>query len=228
MMLKNVSKLKILLILAAIILMLALRFSGVLDYFSLENLSLHREGLLQFVSNHYYLAVFIYLSLSILVVATTLPLAAFSMVLAGVLFGFKWGVLYANIGSTIGACISFFWLRYAFSQTVPGNLKIKLENFSKNIEAYGSFYFLSIHLMSLLPFFLINALAVLANISFFTFFWTTSLGIIPVSILYVYVGQKLGEINSIKEVLTWPIIFAFAFLAVLAILPVLISKIKKQ
>jgi len=211
----------------SLIVLLVMYVSGVLDFFSLANLKSHREVLINFVAKNYFWAVLIYLIATTLIVATTLPLAAFVMILAGVLFGVKWGVIYANLASTLGACISFFWLRYAFGETVPAHLKTRLANFSKNIEQYGSLYFLSMHLMSLLPFFLINALAVLAHISFFNFFWTTSLGIIPVSILYAYVGQRLGEIQAINEVLTMPIICAFITLALIALLPVLLSKFKK-
>lgn len=207
--------------------LVVMQLTGALNFFSLANLKSHRQVLLAFVAAHYFWSVLIYLVLTIVIIATTLPLAAFVMILAGLLFGVKWGVVYANLGATIGACISFFWLRYVFGETVPEHLKLRLASFSRNIEAYGSLYFLSMHLMSLLPFFLINALAVLAHLSFFTFLWTTSLGIIPVSILYAYVGQRLCEINAISEVLTKPIIGAFIVLALIALLPVLISKFKR-
>ncbi len=210
-----------------LIALIIMHFTGFLNIFSLANLKSHREMLVGFVAQHYFWAVAIYLLVTILIIATTLPLAAFVMILAGLLFGLKWGVIYANIGATIGACVSFIWLKYVFGEAVPAHLKLRLANFSKNIEAYGSLYFLSMHLMSLLPFFLINTLAVVAHISFFTFLWTTSIGIIPVSILYAYIGQRLCEINAISEVLTLPIMGAFILLGLIALLPVLVSKFKK-
>ena len=134
----------------SIVFLIVMYFSGVLKFFSLENLKSHREMLVNFVAKNYFWSVLIYLLATILIVATTLPLAAFMMILAGMLFGVKWGAIYINIGLTLGACISFFWLRYAFGETVPAVLKARLVNFSKKIEQYGSFYFLSMHLMSLL------------------------------------------------------------------------------
>lgn len=206
----------------------AIQFSDLLSFFSLENLKNHREYLQRFVVDHYLLSVVIYFLVCISVVATALPLSAFMIVSAGFLFGIKWGLLYSITGATIGAMISFFWLRYLFSRAVPENLKIRLASFSKNIEKYGAFYFLSLHLMSILPFFLINALAVIAHLSLFTFAWTTLVGIIPISVLYAYMGQKLGTISSVQEVLTWPIVMTFFALALLAISPILISKIKNS
>lgn len=223
---KIIKKSLIIMGLAFVAIVIAIHFSDLLNFFSLENLRNHREHLQRFVVDHYFWSVMLYLLVCTTVIATTLPLSAFMIITAGFLFGMPWGLFYSNIGATLGAGISFMWLRYLFSHAVPENLKLRLASFNKKIEKYGSFYFLSLHLMSVLPFFLINALAVIANLSFFTFIWTTVVGIIPISFLYTYMGQKLGEINSVKEILTWPIMISFLVLAFLAILPILISKIK--
>lgn len=226
---KLIKKRQIITIAILIILAIIIRFSGVLDLFSIETLKSHRQELLLFVVNHYWLAVLLYILLFTLVVATTLPLAGFTTVLAGLLFGVSRGVIYANIGATIGAGFSFFILRhFIFGNTVPERFKPKLAQFTKSMERYGALYLLSMHLMSVLPFFVINALAALANVSFFTFIWTTSLGIIPISILYTYMGQRLGEISSISQILTLPVILAFASLAIIAILPVLLANFRKN
>jgi uncharacterized membrane protein YdjX (TVP38/TMEM64 family) len=225
---QKISKKSLIIIgLIVIAIVATIQFSDLLSFFSLENLRNHREYLQRFVVDHYLLSVLIYFLVCITVVATTLPLSAFMIISAGFLFGMKWGLLYSITGATLGALISFIWLRYVFSRAVPENLKLRLVSFNQNIEKYGAFYFLSLHLMSILPFFLINVLAVIANLSFLTFAWTTLIGIIPISILYTYMGQRLGTISSVQEILTWPIILTFLALAFLAILPILISKIKK-
>lgn len=208
--------------------LLVVQYSSLFTFFSIENLKTHREFLQYFVKTHYLLSVFIYLIITTIIVATALPLSAFMMIVAGFLFGIKWGLLYSNIGATLGATFSYGWLHYFFGRTMPDSIKSKLEIFSKKITKYGAFYFLILHLMSLLPFFLINALAVLADIDLFTFIWTTSLGIIPISVLYNYMGYRLGEINTIGEILTTPVILTFLGLALLAVLPIVISKMRKS
>jgi len=212
----------------ALALIIFIYYNNYLNFFSLENLKAHREYLQNFVNNNYLLSVALYLLFCIVIVATTLPLSAFMMILAGFLFGMTLGMIYANIGITIGALISFTWLKFIFGHTVPAGIKEKLDIFSKKIEQYGAFYFLSLHLMSFLPFFLINALAVITNISTFTFVWTSAVGVIPISLLYTYMGQRLGTINSVKEVLTVPVLGALVLLVILAISPILISKIRKK
>ena len=221
-------KLQILLVLTVVTILLVLRFTGILGFFSIENLKHYRMDLLQFVTNHYLLSVLLYILLYILVVATTLPLAAFMTVVGGFLFGMIHGIFYVNIGATIGAVISFLWMRQLFAHTIPTRFKEKLATFNHSIKEHGALYLLGLHLMSLLPFFVINALAVLANTAFFTFVWTTSIGIIPISILYTYMGQRLGTLNSINEVLTVPIMLIFLALALLAILPIIFVKMKQR
>ncbi len=224
-----IKKRQIITIVSLIILAIVIHFSGILDLFSIQMLKSHRQELQLFVANNYLLSVLLYILLFTLIVATTLPLAGFATIMAGLLFGVSRGIIYANIGATLGAGFSFFILRYLiFGDTVPERFQKKLDQFTKSMEHYGALYLLSMHLISVLPFFVINALAVLANVSFFTFIWTTSLGIIPISILYTYMGQRLGEIISISQILTLPVILAFASLAIIAILPVIISKFRKN
>ena len=80
--------------------------------------------------------------------------------------------------------------------------------------------------MALVPFFVINSLAAMTNVTLFTFIWTTSAGIIPISLLFTYMGSKLGTFNSVGEVLTLPIFLAFAALALIALLPIAIPMFK--
>jgi len=72
--------------------------------------------------------------------------------------------------------------------------------------------------------FLINALGGVTSLSIWTFIWTTSIGILPGSLVYTFAGQQLGKIESAKEILSWQMIIVLIFLASLAILPAVISK----
>jgi len=53
----------------------------------------------------------------------------------------------------------------------------------------GHLYLLTLRLMPVFPFFLINILTGLINIPLRTFIWTTSLGIIPGSLVYAFAGS---------------------------------------
>lgn len=213
-----------LLVLGVIIL---LRFTGISDVLSLENLKHNREHLQYFVANHYLLSVLLYILLYIAVVATTVPLALVMTIAGGFLFGVFPGVFYANIGATTGAVISFLWMRHFLGRAIQRKYKDRLHNFNKNMDQYGSFYFLALHLIGIIPFFILNMLAAMTNITLFTFIWTTSIGIFPVAVLLSYMGQKLGTFASVEDVLTPQVMMVFVTIALLAFMPVLWPKIKK-
>ena len=76
----------------------------------------------------------------------------------------------------------------------------------------------------MLPFFVANALASLAPISLSKFMWTTSLGIIPGSLVYSFAGQQLDSIESMRDILSRDVLLAFGLLALLAIVPIVIKR----
>ena len=224
---KHFSKKKILVGLVILGVILLLRFTGISEFLSLENLKHNREHLQTFVSSHYVLSVLLYIGLYIAVVATTIPLALVMTTAGGFLFGIFPGVFYANVGATVGAIISFLWMRHFLGRAVQNKYKDRLHNFNKNMDEQGAFYLLGLHLIGVIPFFILNMLASMTNVTLFTFIWTTSLGILPVATLFCYMGQKLGTLSSVNDILTPEMIIAFVVLGLLAFFPVIWSKIKK-
>jgi uncharacterized membrane protein YdjX (TVP38/TMEM64 family) len=62
------------------------------------------------------------------------------------------------------------------------------------------------------PYFLVNILAALTTIPFITFIWTTSVGILPGSLVYAFAGSQLNTISSLKDIFSLKILFAFSLL----------------
>ncbi|MXX11533.1 MAG: TVP38/TMEM64 family protein, partial [Nitrospira sp. SB0667_bin_9] len=56
----------------------------------------------------------------------------------------------------------------------------------------------------------------------------TSVGIIPGSFVYAFAGRQLGSINSLAEIASLPVLLAFTFLGVLALVPILHRKFVKK
>lgn len=221
---------KILILVLIVFAIIALHFMGVGKYINFQNFKEHREYLLNFVNNHYYLSVLLFIFIYIVTVISTLPLAGLSTVIAGFLFGVIPATIYSNIAGVIGATISFLIFRYLLGKQIQQRYAAKLENFNKNINTYGATYLLIMHVVGLIPFFVINTLSALTNISIWTFIWTTSIGIIPGTIVYAYAGRKLGSINCFKEILSLEVLSAFLLLGLLGIISLLIQRyqIKKM
>ncbi len=203
-------------------------FSGVKEFFTLANLRQNQVLLLSLVRDHFILAPLLYMLGFVLIVAATLPIALFATLMGGFLFGFWWGLLLTLVSSTVGATLSFWGIRYLFGGALQERYHSRLVDFNQNIEQYGSFYLLGLHFVGILPFFVINTLAALAGVSTFTFVWTTTVGILPIFSLFTYMGQKLYEINSLKDILSPQITIAFIVLGLFCLAPVIWGKLSKK
>lgn len=207
------------LIIAAIFLItiLVLRFLGVGQYLTLANFKSHRAYIQQIIQNHYWFSVLVYILLYTLVVSLSLPAAAILTIVGGFLFGVFEGAFYANIGATIGASIAFLIIRYALGSFLQEKYADQLATFNKEFNQYGSWYLLGIHLITIIPFFVINTIAGMTQIPFWTFVWTTALGIIPGSLVYTYAGRQLLSIEHIGDIFSPSVLTAFLALMLLSL-----------
>ena len=118
---------------------------------------------------------------------------------AGILFGIFHGTLYVSIGATLGAACAFFISRYIARRWV-------LKHFARNpkfraiddaVANEGWKIVGLIRLSPVFPFIPMNFIFGLTKIPFWQFFFATWLGIIPVCLLFVYLGTLLGDIAAL-------------------------------
>jgi uncharacterized membrane protein YdjX (TVP38/TMEM64 family) len=198
-------------------LILFLRFSGIDDYLTFENLKKNRENLQEFVKNNYFLSVLCYIVIYIstaFFVPGALPLT----VAGGFLFGVFWGTLYVYIGAILGATLSFFSARYLIGQWLQDRYRDQLKSFNKEMARHGHYYLILIRLNPLFPFFLINYLAGLTVIPFRVFLWTFLVLLLPGSVIYTSIGHYLGAIESLEDILSTETLVIMILLLVIAIL----------
>ena len=207
-----------------IVFILLIRFSGITDIFSVEQLKLHRVALQTYVSTNYTKAVVWYVCLYFLVAALAIPMASVFTLGGGFLFGTLAGTLYTNIGATVGATCIFLLVRYYLGVYVQARYQKQLKQFNEEFAANGTHYLLSVRLVSVVPFFIINVCAGLTNATLIQFMITTAIGILPGSLVYSYAGQQLMHINTLSDIITLPVVLAFGALALLSLLPVIIKK----
>jgi uncharacterized membrane protein YdjX (TVP38/TMEM64 family) len=188
-------------------------------YLSLEAVKAHRDRLLAYTGTHYASAVIAFIGLYCLQTTFSLPGAAIFTLAGGFLFGPLAGTLYANLGATSGAALAFLVSRYLFHDWVEARFGRRLgplqEGFAR--DAFG--YLLSLRLMPIFPFFIINLLSGLTRIRLGTFVAATAIGIIPASFVYAYAGRQLGTINSLAEIASPRVLLAFTLLGLLSLAP---------
>ena len=174
---------------------------------------------------------FLYLScglLYIVITALSLPGAVVLSLALGFLFGRWMGTLLIVISATLGATLIFLLARYLIADWA----KEKLQGKEQAVKLMNSFqedafnYLLFLRLVPLFPFWLINLVAAFTTVSSRTYIITTFIGIIPGSFVFANLGQSLGQIEKVEQLLSMPVLFAFFLLGLLALAPVLIKRYK--
>lgn len=198
------------------------------QFLSLDSLQANRDALLQYTTSQYEIAVALYILIYILQTAFSLPGGAVLTLTGGFLFGSLMGTLFVNVGATAGATLAFLAARYLLRDWVEKKFGDRLgpiqEGFAKNAFSY----LLTLRLIPVFPFFLVNLVSGLTRVNLGTYVLATSIGIIPGSFVFAFAGRQLGTINSLSEIASPPVLLAFTLLGVLALMPVAYRKWKTK
>jgi len=198
-----------------------------LYFVSLAHFQKKAVFLTAWVSQHYFISVFLYLTLFISIIALSVPATGPLTLLGGFLFGTVHGALLSIFAATVGATIAFLVLRRGISDTVRKTYGKSLKKFEKNMKSYGSFYLLILHFSTIVPYGVINLLAALARVPLKTIVWTTAVGFIPLAIVYSFAGSRLTEIGSMHDLFSPGVILAFVLLVALMFVPIIVKKVQE-
>lgn len=213
-----------------------IKFFGLESYLNLESLKENKQQLAFFIENNFLATTIIYVFIYLVAVALSLPGATILTLGGGFMYSSFLGtwtgtlvaVLFINIGATGGAISVFVLVRYLIGTKIQEKYSNQLSAFNKEIEEYGTNYFLIVRFIPVFPFFLINILAGLTTVKLSTFACTTSLGIIPGSMVYAYAGSALNEIDSLDGIMNAKVIMAFILLGIFSIFPAVLKKVRKR
>ncbi len=135
---------------------------------------------------------------AVYVVATVLLVPGSLLTLGGgALFGVVTGTLTVSVGATLGACAAFLVGRYAARDWVAERFVAGNERFAAIDAAVGREGFkvvLLTRLSPVFPFNMQNYAYGLTGVSFRDYALASWLGMIPGTIMYVYLGAAAGEV----------------------------------
>jgi len=228
--------------------MIAAYAFGLQKHLTLQNIAANREDLRSFIDNNWALALLIYAAVYVVAVALSFPAAGLLTVIGGLLFGWLTGAITTVFAATTGATIIFLVAKTSLEKVLArksGPLMTRIrDGFAQ--DAFN--YLLFIRFVPLFPFWLVNLAAALAHLRLKTFVSATFLGIIPITIVFSFVGASLdGAIDaqrlayeeclaqngaavchfdlSVSHLVTPQILIALGALGVVALLPVVIKKL---
>jgi uncharacterized membrane protein YdjX (TVP38/TMEM64 family) len=193
-------------------------------FLSLNALKENRDHLLAFTEANYATAVGLFVLAYIAVTGLSLPGAVILTLAGGFLFGSVFGTVFVNIGATTGATLAFLAARYLLRDWVEQKFGSRLGPIQAGFSKNAFNYLMTLRLLPLFPFFLVNMVSGLTRVSLGTYVTATAIGIIPGSFVFAYAGRQLGSINSLQEIASPNVLVAFTLLGLLAMVPILYKK----
>jgi uncharacterized membrane protein YdjX (TVP38/TMEM64 family) len=123
--------------------------------------------------------------------------------------------------------LAFLAARYLLRDWVERKFGRRLSSIQNGFARNAFSYLLTLRLIPLFPFFLVNLVSGLTRMTVATFMAATAIGIIPASFVFANAGRQLGSINSLNEIASPRVLGAFALLGVLALMPIVYRKVSE-
>lgn len=205
-------KIKIGLLILIMLTIIAFFFYDIQQYATLDYIKAKQQNIFEYYKQNVFFVLVLFIFLYVLVTALSLPVATFLTLLGGALFGFSTGLIIVSFASTIGATLAFLMARFLAQNYVQKYYKKQLSKINKKFKSEGAFYLFALRLVPVFPFFIINVVMGLMTIKTWTFYWVSQLGMLPGTIVYVYAGTQLAQIETFSDITTPSMLIAFALL----------------
>lgn len=205
---------RILLLITILSLLIIAWKTGLLDLLSLQALQATRDQWLERFTLNPLAMASAYMGVYIVVTALSLPGAAILTLAGGAIFGLAWGLILVSFASTLGATLAMLLARYLLRDWFERRFQSAARKIQRGFAKDGLFYLLSLRLVPLFPFFVVNALVGLTRIPALTFFWVSQIGMLPGTIIYVFAGTNLAGIRALEDILQPELLFSLALLGI--------------
>ena len=205
---------KILLVVAVVALGIAFFAFDLHHVLTLEGLKSGKQQFEAWRASSPVLVVFAFFGFYVIVTALSLPGAAVMTLAAGALFGLFWGTVLVSFASSLGATLAFLASRYLLRDSVQRRFGDRLKLVNEGVAKDGALYLLTLRLVPLFPFFLINMLMGLTPIRTRTYYLVSQAGMLPGTLVYVNAGTQLAKIENLYGIVSLDLLIAFALLAV--------------
>ena len=205
---------------------------GVHELLSFESFKTHHVYLKDFISDNKLVSILLFMAIYIGIVSLSIPVATFLTLTGGYFFGHLLGTVMVVIAASIGASVIFSGTRMATRNNTKKEKPSKLlEKMRKGFKQEAFLYMLTLRLIPIFPFVLVNIGAGILQVKPKIFFFGTLLGIIPGTFVYVSIGTALqsllnSDVLDIKSLINTDVIIALTGLGILSLLPILYHKIK--
>ena len=210
---------------------------GLAEFLTLDYLGQQQKFLKGFVAANNVLASILFVILYIAVVALSLPAASVLTIFGGFLFGWLQGGLMIVFAATCGATILFLAARSSLGGFLRARLGTRTAAFAEGFQKDAFGYLLVLRLAPVFPFFLVNIAPAFFNVKTRDYVLATALGIMPGTFAYAWLGEGVGSVieaarasgqtPSVSQLVTPQITIAFAALAIVAAIPLVLKRFRR-
>ena len=193
-----------------IVVVIAVFASGIGRYLNLEAVQTHEAALRGFVGDNLVLALLAFMAVYALATAISFPGAVVLTLAGGYLFGTWTGGAATVIGATIGAIMVFYVVQTSLGAALRAKAEADGGTLKKVIDGVGQGafgYILTLRLIPLAPFWLVNVAAALAHAPLRAYALATFIGIMPATFIYSGVGAGIGALVERGETPDLGVIF---------------------
>ncbi len=173
--------------------------------------------------SHYIIVLICYVIIFTLATVCFIPITVLMTILGGFLFGGVNGALYASLSATIGGSILFLLVRHFFADLVRKKYAHTFKHFRYMLQMHGARYLLCLQISPITPTFFINLFMGLTRVSFWTYVWTSFIGMLPGSFMYALAGKKLQLITTVEDVMPPLVFFILLLLSLFGLMPVILK-----
>ena len=212
----------------------ALWRGGLAHVLNWHALARHQAALRALVAAHPLAAPAVFVLLYAAIVAFSIPEGALATVIGGLLFGPWVGGGLSVMGATLGAMALFVIARTALAGLVARRAQGLLGRIRPGLERDGFSYLLALRLLPMVPFWLVNLGAALCGMRLFPYALATMIGIIPVTLVFAWIGAGVGEVLAsggrpdLSLVFSPGILGPLLALAALSLAPVLWRRLRRR
>jgi dihydrolipoamide dehydrogenase len=202
------------LVIVAVAAVFAYRYFGLGQLLTLDTLKSSRDSLVALYQSRPLFAAASFFAIYVAAAALSFPGATILTLAAGAMFGLWTGLLLASFASSIGALLAFLAARHLLRDSVQSRFAKQLAPINEGMKRDGAFYLLTLRLVPLFPFFVVNLLAGLTPIAVGRFYWVSQLGMLAGTAVYVNAGTQLASIQKPADVLSPGLLLSFVLLGV--------------
>ncbi|MFM1987741.1 MAG: hypothetical protein RJA99_698 [Pseudomonadota bacterium] len=150
--------------------------------------------------------------------ALSVPGAAILTLAAGAMFGLGWGLLLVSFASSLGALLAFLAARHLLRDIVRARFGKALAPVEDGVRTDGTFYLLTLRLVPVFPFWLINLLMGVTPMGAGRFYAVSQVGMLAGTAVYVNAGTQLAAIRSPGDILSPALLGSFVLLGLFPLL----------